>query len=139
MFKYLIEFTRFKATVIAQYNDRGLLEKIKINYGDMPDKNVVNLLSLLPKQCEEVLKFKDFPNVKVSEIPFDTSFVMFWNTYDHKFGNKSRSERLWNALNEESRIKAIKHIQLYNQYLLQNAGVSKKLPETYLNQKPWDN
>lgn len=139
MFKYLIEFTRFNASVIVEYNEAEQLIYFKANYEAMEPEAIVFLLKRMPGLLSQLEYYKQLDNVKVTLIPFDSSFDTFWDTYSNKFGNKSRSEKLWNALSEQERIKAIKHIQAYNQWLLMNTGVQKKLPETYLNQQSWNN
>lgn len=140
MSKYLIEFTKFnQASVIVEYDQFDFLIDMKINYGSM-DATAVNFLAKhIPSTLDKLEDYKKLPRVKVSDVPFDTSFITFYNQYAHKMGNKARSERLYEALKEEDQVKAIKYIQTYSQWLLQNTGVQKKLPETYLNQQPWNN
>ncbi len=140
MSKYLIEFTKFQqSSVIVEYDANDYLIDMKINYGTMDQVAIDFLAKHIPSTIAKLEDYKNLPRVKVTEVAFDTSFLTFYNLYAHKFGDKQRTQRLWTALCEEDRIKAIKYVQTYNQYLLQNAGVQKKLPETYLNQQPWNN
>lgn len=139
MSKYLIEFTRFGASVVVEYNEEEQLIYLKANYGTMDPKTALYFLKRIPGQKADIDAYAKLINTKVSPIAFDTEFATFWSEYANKFGNKGRSEKLWSGLSEEERIKAIKYIQSYNQWLLMNAGVQKKLPETYLNQQPWNN
>ena len=139
MFKYLIEFTRFGASMIVEYNEHENIVSLTVNYGDMEPTAIAHLVAHIPAKCDQIDHYRSKKNVKVTDIHFDTSFNTFWNSYANKFGNKTRSQRLWDALNQEERIKAIRYIQVYNQWLLKSPGINKKLPETYLNQAPWNN
>jgi hypothetical protein len=125
--------------MLVDYNEAGNIVELKVNYEDLPENTIDYLVTHIPCRFKHIDHYKTLKNVRVTEIPFDTSFNTFWNSYGSKMGNKGRSERLWAALNETERTKAIKYIQTYNNWLLQNTGVSKKLPETYLNQQPWNN
>lgn len=125
--------------MIVEYNDDGYLISLQITYENMDKKSLDYLASHIPSLVDHVEFYRKMKNVKVSEIPFDTSFERFWDDYAVKAGNKQRSMRLWKALSEDNRIKAIKHISMYDQFLLQNEGRQKKLPETYLNQQQWNN
>ncbi len=139
MSKYLIEFTRFKASVIVEFDDSERIIHLEVNYGDMDPKTASYLHQRIPIKLAHLESYSNLKNTKVTEIPFDTSFETLWDTYANKFGNKGRAVKLWDALDNSECIKAIKYIQVYNQWLLMNSGVQKKLPETYLNQQPWNN
>ena len=137
--KYLIEFTRFDASIIAEYDNQGRLLTAIVKYGSMEQKRVDFLWSTFPVRSSRIEDYKTLPNVKVSEVATDLSFDCFWTTYKNKVGNKKRSERLWSMLSEQDKIKALKHITQYDQHLLQSPGIVKKYPETYLAQTPWEN
>lgn len=139
MSKYLIEFIRFDATLLMEFDSIGRITSLTANYGKMDKETADFLVKRIPREAHHIETVKNFPNVKVTEVPYDTTFQTFWNNYANKFGNKSRSNKLWEALKNPERIKAMEYIQTYNQWLLKNAGVQKKLPETYLNQQPWNN
>jgi len=70
--------------------------------------------------------------LKTGGIPFSE----FWNLYNKKQGDKARCEKKWNALTQEDQQTAIKTIPDFK------AQCSDKkfqpYPETYLNQKRWN-
>lgn len=125
--------------MVVEYNDSGSIIGLTVNYGELEKVGIEHLVQHIPSKLVYLDHYRQLPNVKVSEIPFDASFERFWDDYAVKAGNKQRSMRLWKALPEEERIKAIKNITVYDQFLLQNEGRQKKLPETYLNQQQWNN
>ncbi len=83
--------------------------------------------------------FNDHKEFRVEKIDVDLSFVNFWNLYTHKVGNKKRCEKLWSALSENDRAKAISYIKRYDNYLIGAGGIQKAHPETYLYQRRFDN
>lgn len=139
MSKYLIEFTRVKASVLVEYNDDGLMLNCIVNYGLLSTQMIAYLLLNFPHTTVILEKYKTMDNVKVSESLIDLSFESFYKLYNNKFGKKSRSEKLWDLLSDEEKIRALKYIQQYEQWLIMNAGIAKKYPETYLSQKIWNN
>ena len=137
--KYLIEFTRFEASVVADFDNEGLMVSAVIKYGTMENNQIVFLHRNFPLNLDRIEAYKTTQNVKVSLVEEDLSFEAFWNAYKNKIGHKSRSNKLWELLKEDERIKALQHIARYDQELILRPGVVKKYPETYLAQKPWEN
>lgn len=66
----------------------------------------------------------------------DISFANFWNTYKVK-QKRTRSEQLYNKLSDTDKFNAIAYIKKYDNWLHQQRGIAKALPDTYLNQKRW--
>lgn len=65
------------------------------------------------------------------------SFCDFWDLYDKKVGDKEKIEKKWNNLKDSDRLAAITYIPKYKE-----AQPNKKFrlnPETFLNQKGWNN
>jgi len=137
--KYLIEFTRFEASIIAEYDESGRIIKAEINYGGMDNNQIIFLWRHFPGSIDRAMTYKTVQGVSITEVAEDLSFERFWLEYDHKVGNKGRAEKLWKALKDPDKIKALKNIQTYTQWLVQRPGIEKKYPETYLNQTPWNN
>lgn len=83
------------------------------------------------------------PDIKfafvVKEAPASLSFNDFWNAYAYKVGNKSRAEKLWNILSEPERAAALLAIRKYDGYLAGRPKMEKAYPETWLNQRRWEN
>jgi len=64
------------------------------------------------------------------------SFEIFWNLYDKKVGDRRKLEKKWDKLNEEEKLKALSHISKYK--IAQPDKQYRKNPETYLNNKSWN-
>lgn len=75
----------------------------------------------------------------ITPIKEDLSFDRFWIEYDNKVGNKKRAEKLWTELSEQNKLLALKYIKRYDSLLKIQNGIAKLYPETYLNQKRWNN
>ncbi len=140
MSKYLVELTRFQASVILTFDDESKRLIVgEIQYGNMTPEVTKFLWNHFPFNVGILEHYRKMKNVKVSEVPEDVSFERFWEVYDYKVGKKTRAERLWKALTDTERIKALKHIRIYEQWLAQHPGIEKKYPETFLSQNPWNN
>ncbi|WP_312697056.1 DUF1376 domain-containing protein [Sphingobacterium mizutaii] len=64
------------------------------------------------------------------------SFDDFWNEYDKKVGDKSKIQRKWENLKDEDRTKTMEHLPKYK--MAQPNKKFRKDPETYLNNKSWN-
>lgn len=64
------------------------------------------------------------------------SFGDFWDLYDKKSGNKEKLEAKWAALSDEERLLAMDYIPKYK--LSQPDKKFRKNPETFLNNKSWN-
>lgn len=64
------------------------------------------------------------------------SFDEFWEAYDKKTGDKSKLEKKWAALSDSDREKIMRHIPVY--ITSQPDKKFRKNPETYLNNKSWN-
>jgi hypothetical protein len=71
---------------------------------------------------------------KVKEINIDFDF--FWDYYDKRVGNKTIIKKKWDSLNDEEREKAFKFIESYK--IVQPDKQFRKNPETFLNNKSWN-
>jgi hypothetical protein len=88
-------------------------------------------------QALEVLGEKT--SSKIQAVPKDLSFETFWKEYNYKVGNKARSIKLWNQLSENDRAKCLLSIPRYDQFLAMRLRQEKAYPETYLNQRRFEN
>lgn len=139
MSKYLIELTRFKAFFLVEYDEEGWLTSVKATKGEATIGIMKAFWTYAPFTLIGIDWYSRQENVKVTLIPEDLSFERFWTEYGHKEGKKTRCEAKWSKMPEEERLKALKHIQKYNQHLSQNPSIVKKYPETYLNTEAWNN
>lgn len=63
-------------------------------------------------------------------------FEWFWNEYDKKVGEKQKLKKKWNKLTDEERQNAMNYLDLYK--LSVPDKQFRKNPETFLNNKSWN-
>ena len=63
-------------------------------------------------------------------------FEWFWNDYDKKVGDKQKLKKKWNKLTDEERQNAMNYLYLYKQSVPDKQF--RKNPETFLNNKSWN-
>jgi len=63
-------------------------------------------------------------------------FEWFWNDYDKKVGDKQKLKKKWNKLTNEERQNAMNYLDLYKQSIPDKQF--RKNPETFLNNKSWN-
>lgn len=63
-------------------------------------------------------------------------FDWFWNDYDKKVGDKQKLKKKWNKLTDEERQNAMNYLDLYKQSVPEKQF--RKNPETFLNNKSWN-
>jgi hypothetical protein len=63
-------------------------------------------------------------------------FDWFWNEYDKKIGEKQKLKKKWNKLTDEERQNAMNYLELYKQSVPDKQF--RKNPETFLNNKSWN-
>lgn len=77
---------------------------------------------------------KERKGKKIKHINVD--FSKFWNLYDKKVGDKSKCEKKWVALTDTDRQKIIDTLPLFKSSIRDKQY--QPHPETYLNQKRWN-
>lgn len=68
----------------------------------------------------------------------DVSFERFWNLYGKKVGNKGGVEKRWSKLEWEEKVMALGCVPRMRQYY-ERKGLDLPYPETYVNQRRWEN
>jgi hypothetical protein len=63
-------------------------------------------------------------------------FIDFWNLYDKKVGNKHKIEKKWNKLRRKDQEAILKYVPKYKE--AQPEKRFRKNPETFLNNKSWE-
>jgi len=122
-----------------RFFENGFIESYHYQTPGVPPEPAQSFLQQnFPFHIEGMAKFKVSTFIVEPVIP-DLSFNKFWDTYAHKQGKKARAERLWKQLSETERASAMAYIKKYDAFLWQNKGIAKAYPETYLNQKRWEN
>lgn len=134
---YLITHKKTNNTMLFIYSSKGVLTEFKLNF-----KPILQFYQLLqppfPFLIDGILLYKEHPSFRVQELKQDLSFKGFWDAFAYKHGNKQRAERLWKLLTEVQKAKAIAYIPTYKAMLV-NSNKDHLYPETYLNQKRFDN
>jgi uncharacterized protein YdaU (DUF1376 family) len=76
-------------------------------------------------------------NVNVIEDKnINIDFEWFWNDYDKKVGDKQKLKKKWNKLTDEERQNAMNYLDLYKKSVADKQF--RKNPETFLNNKSWN-
>jgi predicted nuclease with TOPRIM domain len=81
----------------------------------------------------KVNKIKE-KEIKLKEINIDFDF--FWDYYDKRVGDKGKIKKKWDNLTDEERQKAFNFIESYK--IVQPDKQFRKNPETFLNNKSWN-
>lgn len=129
-----------RARMVFRYNKNGCL----VGY-DLLGEYTAAQESFIHKNIDAVFLLIDLRaycikhKLNLVTIVGDLSFDSFWNTYNHKVGNKPRAKTLWDKLPVGERTLAIEYITRYNSFLTTQNGISKAYPETYLAQQRWHN
>lgn len=85
------------------------------------------------KQKTKTVKKQTKSNPKPINIPFED----FWNAYDKKVGKIESLKKKWEKLTNKDRAAVMQHIKMY--VISTPDKQFRKNPETYLNQKAWNN
>lgn len=79
---------------------------------------------------------KKLKQLTIEVIDFDLSFECFWKLYGLK-EKKELSEKAWNKLSDQDKIKCHLRLKRYNQNLIRT-GQAKALLVTWINQKRYN-
>lgn len=132
---FVLTSTRFEGSVEYTFNDEGQLDGFSIQ-ANFTEVQRIWFYERLPTHLDHLTKLSNLSNtMTIEEVDPDLSFDAFWLKYNHKVGNKKRSEMLWNKLSAAHKLKAINAIAKYHRYLSQRPSMEKLYPETYLSQE----
>lgn len=81
-------------------------------------------------------KVKVEEKVKESEVMIYPTFDDFWNEYDKKVGDKSKVEKKFNKLSQKDKDAIMEYLPKYK--MAQPDKKYRKNPETFLNNKSWN-
>jgi hypothetical protein len=148
-------------TGISQRSIRTLLKKFQ-NTGEIEVKttNKFTLITLCKYECYQVVEEendkqngtqptnkrqttdkqlttnKNYKNDKNEKNEENTSFLRFWNLYDKKI-DRQACERKWNKIDSELHELIFAHV---SDYVASTPQIQyRKNPETYLNNRSWEN
>jgi len=120
------------------FNQDGVLCEFKAA-ADINAAALIWLLERLPKYNNTLAVIAKQNKMELVEVPLDLSFENFWNSYNHKIGNKDRSRKLWEKLSDADKVRSLVVIPRYDTYLKAKNGIEKLYPETFLNQRRFEN
>jgi hypothetical protein len=109
--------------------EKYLKENIDLNELDIKNEQV---LKQVFKQILELYENENINDIKNINIEFD----IFWNLYDKKVGAKDKCLKKWNSLQDEEREKIIISLPEWKAKITDKQF--QPFPETYLNQKRWN-
>jgi hypothetical protein len=138
MKNYLVTYKKTGKTMLFKFDLNGFLIAFETTF-TLNRSTYHYFKKHFPFEVDDLQHFKAAAEFKVDELLQDLSFQSFWNTYDRKVGNKSRSQKLWKGLNDTEKAKALNYIKTYDNFLVMNQGIQKLYPETYLSQKRFNN
>lgn len=121
-----------------KYHLSGLLAEFKLIEGELDQKQVrwLFILGNFPYQEKQIKGWVAIKNFKIEVGLPDLSFESFWNAYNLK-SKKTRAQQLYDKLTDADKVLAINHIKRYDNWLRQQKGMAKALPDTYIYQKRW--
>ena len=131
--KFLVTTQKSLDGVVYTYEaNNGLIVGIEIREENMSLQTRTTVLTQAPNTFFKFLDWaKESKAITVTELTDDITFDMFWNRYNDKLrSSKKRSQRLWEKLSQEDRVKAFFYIKTYNR---NRGNAEKKYCETYLN------
>jgi hypothetical protein len=122
-----------------KYNLNGFLIAFNVLEGEISQAHsdwlfVKGKFPYLEDKIKEWQKKLKQLTIEVSD--FDLSFDGFWKKYDLKV-KKDSSEKAWNKLSDQDKIKCHLRLKIYNQNLLRT-GQAKAHLVTWLNQKRYN-
>ena len=120
-----------------QYDLNGLLKVFKILEGDLNKEQQAFLFSpKFPYQETTIQKWKSVTGIDLVIGTPDLSFDVFYDMYDKKVG-RLKAERSWTKLSKADRMKCLKSLKSYNDYLFRKK-IAKAYPATYINQRMFE-
>ena len=129
---------KFKVEDGLYYNDRMLNETVRRqkfsesrrNNAKSPKKE-----STSEAYAEHMETETENRTITINE-NINIDFDWFWNDYDKKVGDKQKLKKKWNKLTDEERQNAMNYLDLYKQSVPDKQF--RKNPETFLNNKSWN-
>lgn len=134
---YILTSKMFTGSVLFSYSQNRLMAfKIEADLNQAQYQWLTTHLPLEEEQLQVMVKQMRKGKIELAEP--DLSFDNFWQLYKYKHGNKQRAKKLWEALSKANKIRAINWLPTYANEL-KGTGAARMYPETYLNQKRWNN
>lgn len=137
MKKYLVTHKKSNITFLFVFDKNDVIIEYKSDFVSNA-KTAEFLKAHFPFISKELDYFKNSAHFNLELLEQDLSFKAFWDAYANKVGNKTKANKLWDTLTPTDKAKALSYIKRYDNLLLQG-NIQKLYPETYLNQRRFDN
>ena len=131
-------FDKFKFEDGFYYNDRMYNETIrrqKFSESRRNNAKSIKKESTSEAYAEHMETETENRTITINE-NINIDFEWFWNDYDKKVGDKQKLKKKWNKLTDEERQNAMNYLELYKQSVPDKQF--RKNPETFLNNKSWN-
>lgn len=135
---YLFTSPKLYGKMLFKYHSNGMLAGFEVE-GFPTGKQLQWILKNMPYHESQLPEMRRKTKGKLLQVQEDMSFGNFWNTYNYRVGNKKRSEKLWDALGDADKAKALTSIRSYDNFLTMRPGQEKLYPETFLFQRRFEN
>ena len=129
---------KFKVEDGLYYNDRMLNETVrrqKFSESRRNNAKSTKKESTSEAYAEHMETETENRTITINE-NINIDFDWFWNDYDKKVGDKQKLKKKWNKLTDEERQNAMNYLDLYKQSVPDKQF--RKNPETFLNNKSWN-
>ena len=133
MIKYSVTSSNFSGEVYYTFDDEGILCKLEVNANVLKEHRMA-ILKATPIELSDFLQMpKNYPTMRIDEVPTDLSFDTFWKAYNYKVSKKD-AEKAWKQTSEAHKVLALKAIKAYDKWLATKTQ-PKVYPSTYLNKE----
>lgn len=133
--------SQYTIITINKWSEYQSIDTQEVTTKEQPSDNQVTALE--QPSDSVVTQTIHYKNSKESKLNKDISlesdvysFDEFWNDYDKKVGEKGKIERKFKALTDKDKLNIKEHIPKYKRS--QPDKQFRKNPETYLNNKSWN-
>ena len=129
---------KFKIEDGLYYNERMLNETVrrqKFSESRRNNAKSIKKESTSEAYAEHMETETEIRTITINE-NINIDFEWFWNDYDKKVGDKQKLKKKWNKLTDEERQNAMNYLDLYKQSVPDKQF--RKNPETFLNNKSWN-
>ena len=139
MKQYVVTSTQFTGEMLFEFDAQGLIICFDIRKAILSPAQYRGLMQRLPGDEDNLLKWVDSnKTLKSIIVPQDLSFDNFWNTYAYKVGDLAKAKKLWKALSDPDKAKALSAIHRYRVFA-KDKGIDMVYPERYLSQQRYLN
>lgn len=138
---YRVKGKKSGVVYVFKYSLKGNLKGFEfIDFELEEPKQIDWFRNNFPMNIEQMKFWQNDPVFKkrfdVTIIPFDLSFTAFWEKWNLKV-KKELSEKAWNKLTEDEKIKSFLNLKPYQDHLIKT-GQAKAHLVTWLNQKRYN-